>query len=952
MPGTLLVLIAAVFAADVPEGSNGDVAAISPSQIEADWLRQDEVRGGKTAADGKAVTPEQDARGGVDGVINGEWGFHTEHEAEPWWQVDLGRSQPLDRIVLFNRCHVNMDVRAARIIVRLSDDGETFRQAYRHDGTNFRGHPDKKPLVVRLDGAKARFVRLQLPGTSYFHLDEVQVFPTDAADNIALNKPATQSSTSTWSVNHLPGAVGPRFYAMEQVLRRGRALGADLAQKGVDVSAHVDTLDRAARQWEQLPDDAPEQERQDVYFRARRSVRKMALSNPLLADFDDILLAKRAPGMFPHVSDQYYGWWSRPGGGVYVLKDYKSDDARLVCLTGRFEPGSFLRPELSHDGRRVLFAYSKYYPHVARLPDKVNKDNLPDDSWYKIYEMNVDGTGLRQLTFGKYDDFDARYLPDGRIVFLSTRKGVALQAGKQSAAATCGANLPDSYVRCGGGNQRPVPVFTLHRMNGDGTDLHAISAFENFEWTPSVAADGTILYARWDYIDRFNGHFMSLWSTNPDGTNPQLVYGNYTKKPQCTFEARPIPGSRKLVFTATAHHSITGGSICLLDRRMGTELDRPITRITPEVPFPETEANVGMYYANPMPLSERYFLVAWSDRRLPSHTLMWDDDPKNPRNAMGIYLLDAAGNQTLLHRDPEISSMYPIPIRSRPKPPAMPELVEWDGPAEGRLLVQDVYRGLEGLPRGSIKRLRVIGVLPKVQPHMNNPRLGISREDTGKFILGTAPVESDGSAHFRVPSGIPYFFQAIDDRGFAVQTMRSLTYVQPNQTLACIGCHESRDAAPPAGAMPLAMHRDPSRLTPDPPGTWPLRFDELVQPVLDAHCVECHAPGSKEANAAELDLTAGKAYDGLLGFGGGDLQKLVFERDRSTPGDSPAARSRLMATLTEGDGHFGVRLTTQQIARLAVWMDTYAHLQGAFSPEQEQQLRQLRKDVAPLLTRP
>jgi hypothetical protein len=314
----------------------------------------------------------------------------------------------------------------------------------------------------------------------------------------------------------------------------------------------------------------------------------MALANPLL-DFDTILFVKRAPGMFPHVCDQYYGWWSRPGGGIYLLRGFKDNASRLQCLTRDWPAGNFLRPDLSCDGKKVLFAWCKYYPHVAGIKNKVDKEKLPEDSFYHLFEMNVDGSGVRQLTQGYYDDFDARYLPSGEIVFLSTRKGTSLQAGKASAAASGRSTCPDSYVRCGGDNHRPVAIFTLHVMDANGKNLCAISAFENFEWTPSVADDGRILYARWDYIDRFNGHFMSLWSTNPDGTNPQLVYGNYTTKPQCIFEARPIPNSRKLVFTATAHHSITGGSLALLDRRLGTEYERPLTRLTPEVCFPEAE---------------------------------------------------------------------------------------------------------------------------------------------------------------------------------------------------------------------------------------------------------------------------------------------------------------------------------------------------------------------------
>jgi hypothetical protein len=556
---------------------------------------------------------------------------------------------------------------------------------------------------------------------------------------------------------------------------------------------------------------------------------------------------------------------------------------------------------------------------------------------------------VRKLTHGKYDDFDTRFLPSGDIVFLSTRKGQAIQVSQCSAAATAEvADLPDSYVRCGGGNSRPVPVFTLHCMDGDGSNLRPISAFENFEWTPSVATDGRILYARWDYIDRFNGPFMSLWSTNPDGTNPQLVYGNFTTRPQCVFEARSVPNSHKLVFTAAAHHSNMGGSLVLLDRTRGTEFEPPLTRLTPEVCFPETEGWPRHYYANPYPLSEEFFLVAWSDKGLPPHTFVTDD--RNPVNPTGIYLYDAFGNLELLHRDPAIASMFPLPLRPRPKPSLLPDTVAWDGPQEGRFLLQDVYLGLTDVERGSIARLRIVAVPPKVQPHMNSPNLGVSAEDPGKFVLGTVPVEKDGSAYFRVPSGVPVFFQALDRDGLAVQTMRTLTYVQPNQTLSCIGCHEDRDATPPGRNIPLAAVREASKLTPGPSGSWPLRFDQLVQPVLEKHCVRCHGPNSDDEKAAKFDLTGAHAYQNMLSYGGEDLKKLAFEKPQSLVGDCPARKSKLLALLTEGAGHEGVRLDDDSFERLVTWMDTYAHRQGSFSPEQEEQLEQLRSDWSDLLT--
>jgi cytochrome c553 len=279
----------------------------------------------------------------------------------------------------------------------------------------------------------------------------------------------------------------------------------------------------------------------------------------------------------------------------------------------------------------------------------------------------------------------------------------------------------------------------------------------------------------------------------------------------------------------------------------------------------------------------------------------------------------------------------------------LPYLTDWDGTQHGRFIVQDVYQGMGDLPRGTIRRIRVIAVPPKVQPQMNSPMLGVSAEDPGKFVLGTAPVEADGSAHFWVPSGVPVLFQALDGDGLAVRTMRSLTYVQPHQTLACIGCHESRDSTPLASAAPLAALRQPSRLKLGPEGSWPLRFDTLVQPVLDAKCVSCHRPDAEDAAAARFDLTGRVAYQNLLAYGGDDLKKLAFERSQSDVGDCPARQSKLLALLREGNGHEGVKLTADEWDRLITWMDTYAQRQGSFSEQQEDDLRRLRDEWADLL---
>ncbi|MFH1267284.1 MAG: discoidin domain-containing protein, partial [Planctomycetota bacterium] len=621
IPAVWLTVCLCHVARAVTPSSPADPAEAQPAllaaQIEADWLGENAVRG-VPAAWGGNVTPEEDAAGGCDGVINGRWGFHTALEENPWWQVDLRRVMLLDQVHVYNRCDETA-ARAVELIVLVSEDGEHFEPVYQHDGTPFYGHTDGKPLIVVLGGRKARFVRIQLPGLTCLHLDEVEVyeqtFYTDWNTG-TMTDVTTQSSVCEHSTRSLPAHYsGPPMlpttrpaegYATATALERGLLLAADLRERGVDVTAEVETLKEVALRLKQ-PEEASEEVRKGLYLRVRRAVRRMSLANPIL-DFDDLLLVKRRHSSYSHMSDQYYGWFSRDGGGLYILEDFRSENAKLRPLTDALPPGDILRPDLSHDGRKVLFAYAKFHPGLCDEPNKLDKANVPEEAFYHLYEINLDGTGLRQLTRGKYDDFDGRYLPGGEIIFLSTRRGQHIQCGKASATATLEGTLPDGYVRCGGGPERPVAVYTLHRMEADGGNLRQISAFEEFEWTPSIDHDGRILYARWDYVDRSAQPYMSLWSTLPDGTQPQSVFGNYSQKPLSTFEPRSIPGSRKIVFTASSHHAVTGGSLVLLDPAKGDDGRNPITRLTPEVPFPEIEGWPSTFYANPYPLSEDYYL--------------------------------------------------------------------------------------------------------------------------------------------------------------------------------------------------------------------------------------------------------------------------------------------------------------------------------------------------------
>jgi hypothetical protein len=912
-----------------------DAPVVTQDDIESDWLRQAHLRYGNHHG---SVTASQDAAGGCDGTINGKWGFHTAFEDSPWWQVDLGQSMPLSQLILYNRCDGGFAQRARHFQVLYSNDGQSFDIVYQHDGSVFHGHVDGKPLAVNLPDVATRYVRLQLPGQNYFHLDEILLF-NSKQQNVAAGKPALQSSISQWSQCHENTAESIDWPSvLGQTIHRGRQLAEALARLGVDVTQAKSEFADLANSVQHPSSDCTAARWQSHYFAARRTIRQLALANPLL-DFDDIVFVKRAPSMFPHLSDQYYGWWARPGGGVFVLKNFKGEHAELKHLTDSWPSGNFMSPDLDYDAARVLVAFSQHFSHVPDIKNKRVKENVPEEAFYHLFEIDLATGKRRQVTRGKYDDVDGRYLPSGDLLFLSTRKGRFLQTNAANTQQTLCEDLPDSYVRCGGDDYRPVPVFTLHEANRQGSKIWPVSAFETFEYSPSIANDGRLLYCRWDYIDRFNGHFFSLWSANQDGSNSQLVYGNFTKQPQATMEPRSVPNSHKILFTAAAHHSITGGSLVLLDTTRGNEGFEPITRVTPEVPFPETESNVGMFYANPWPLSEDFYLVSWSDAPLPPHGRY--EDERNPVNSQGIYLCDRFGNLELLYRDKQISSMSPIPIRTRPRPPIYSQGLANSRDDIGTFVIQNVYEGLIGVPFGQVCRIRIVGVVPKVQPNMNTPNLGVSREETGKFVLGSVPVEADGSAHFQLPAGLPVFFQALDARGRALQTMRSLTYLQPGQTLACVGCHERRNSTPVSGP-PLALRRAPSKIRPGAIGSWPLRFDTLVQPVLNKHCISCHQPDGEDTRAASLDLRSPDAWQNLLAYADNDLQQLAFERDASLPGHGPAIQSKLLQFLEQDTLHRSLDTLESDWHRVVTWMDTYAQTQGSFSVEQEAELQTFR----------
>ncbi|MGD0093202.1 MAG: hypothetical protein ABSE73_25085, partial [Planctomycetota bacterium] len=668
-----------------------------------------------------------------------------------------------------------------------------------------------------------------------------------------------------------------------------------------------------------------------LYLEVRRLKRRIVLANPLLS-FDRLLFCKQAPTSYSHLVMQYFGWRARPGGGLFVLENPGRSLACRDILGGKLADGSVLEPRLSYDAQRIVFSYVQC---SGKVLDPSRLANDVDEDFYHIWEVNVDGTGLRQLTSGPYDDVMPTYLPDGGIAFCSTRR--------------------KGYARCFGGQFSPRwHVYTLHRMDAGGRNLRTLSFHDTNEWFPTVAHTGEILYSRWDYIDRDAVTHQNLWATRPDGTNPVAVWGNASARPHCSFQAQPIPGSGKIVFTASAHHSITGGSIAILDPSVSANSQEAIQRLTPAVRFPEAEEhNIPEYYAAPWPLSEKYYLAAYSPA-----PLVWEPQP-NPANALGLYVLDVFGNRELIYRDLEIGSTNACPLVPRPTPPVLPSLLPPDAPPAAEMVLADVYKGLGNVPRGSIKALRIVQIFPKLTPIANSPPIGLAGEENARAILGTVPVEPDGSAYFSVPAGKPLLFQALDQAGFAYQTMRTATYAQAGERVACAGCHESRRSAPETKDL-LAVRRAPSPIEPGELGGAPFSFVRVVQPLLDQYCVKCHG-GERLDKGLDLRGTAHKGYTqsywalcGARDFsGGGTNPKNAAEAlvprfgmrnqiEVTPPGGMYGARgSRLLKLLAPE--HEGVRLNSGELQRLAAWIDLNAIFYGLNRPED--QARQLRGEA-------
>jgi hypothetical protein len=683
----------------------------------------------------------------------------------------------------------------------------------------------------------------------------------------------------------------------------------------------------------------------DSYLGLRRMKRELLFADPEI-DFTRLLCIDNP---YVHGSEAIHEIRHRnedtatPGGRLLIL-DGLRPDARVRKLAPQGAPAAFWRPDLSFDGTKLLFCMK-----------------ASDQPAYHLYEVGLDGTGWRQITEGDYNDLDPIYAPDGGIIFSTTR---------------C-----NHYLRCGGSKFR---MFILARCDRDGRNIYFISANNEADYVPSFLPDGRVIYTRWEYVDKDVLRVQSLWTVNPDGTGANTFWGNQSKWPDMLLNARAIPGSSKVVFNAVGHHDAYAGPLGVIAPGEGTNYPDGLYNLTPHVPWAEVGAGPAdkpynaefqapscfSAFQTPFPVSKDLLLVsARVGRPVATHrdpNLSW----------FQLYLMDYDGNMELLYKG-AFNVLHAQPIRARALPHVIPSSVRWPGkmitadqsPTHGVLLSADVYEG-SGIPRGLVKALRVLeidsqsycdgvrstnteanlyrakGAFPNYNLSGETPT-SFLYDDATKRILGTVPVEADGSVHFKVPPVRPVYFQLLDEKGRCLQTMRSFTHVMPGETRGCVGCHETSSATPYAKSF-LAVNRPPSEIAPPPWGDETVSFPRFVQPVLDHHCVECH--GGKEPKAG-LDLTHRTEPGTQLSW---PYVKLVFGHNPKTSADLPRAsiagpifpyhvypnpalkfptedtvvpaltamsyRSRLIEIATSGE-HHDVRVSPAEEARLVAWVD-------------------------------
>ena len=639
------------------------------------------------------------------------------------------------------------------------------------------------------------------------------------------------------------------------------------------------------------------------------------LANPLL-DFDRLLVLKR---QFPKAGDARHAM----GGtlGVGTLNAHTSDDTArqgpwidsLAVLTNirsqaqattLYQPGNnetLIDPVLHFDARRLLFA----------------KLGSTEKNW-RLWEIGTDGQGLHQVSPDEGADvahFDPCYLPDGRIIHAST----AVYQG-----------LP-----CEFGGQAMTCLYLLDVKTGLSRQL----TFEqDSDWCPAMLPNGRVLYQRWEYTDQSHANSRMLFHMNPDGTDQREFRGSGSWFPGSFFYAKAIPGEpNQVIGVAGGHHGTPrSGRLLILDPSQGRRDGEGIVQEIPGrgkkvEPIVRDRLVDGVWpqFLMPWPLSAKYHLVAAKLR---------------PDALWGIYLADVFDNLTLISEEEGAALLWPIAMLKTASPPAIPDRIN---PAsdEATVFVANIYQGpgLKGVPLGTVKKLRVI------EYYFSRRGFGGLYGTLGqdgpwdvKRILGTVPVEKDGSVYFKIPANSPLALQPMDEKGQALQLMRSWFVGMPGEAVSCAGCHESQNEA--SGNKPaLALRHPPVAVDPWHGPARGFGFVREVQPVLDRYCVSCHGgdkpePPNLQGGAPLTDWSSQLAgrWDGGGKFTESyyQLQRYVrrpgIEGDRAmfTPLEFHFSTTELGQILARG--HHGVVLDKDACERLAAWVDLNAPFYGTW----------------------
>ena len=841
-----------------------------------------------------SVSTSADAMGAVDGIKDGKYGFHTGREPHPWWQVDLGDDglQGIQRVVVYNRLDYPPGIaNATRLAILTSNDGHTWTERYRHDGSPIGGAIQDDPLVVRFSPQQvaARWVRIRLISDEplWHHLDQVEVYGSaDPQKNLAAGRPADQSSISPWSVNRVVAldlppeqrraavewltamdardGLNPRpvpGYLHGPLLKQYGALCADrgrvqaqrLAQRGVSVGDGVARIDAAAGRLQALPDDAPTAQLLDAYGALRWAVRAIVWRHPAW-DVEELVFYTRRDGLiFPDVSSIGLPWVGSPGGDLQVLTvDRTGQTLGSVrpLLKDRLAPGHVRGFDLHFDARRLVFAWTHSDKDFSQHPVRPGHETFQQMGSGWIYELCLDSDTIRQITSGRWvHDAEPAYLADERIVFMSNRSRSSMQ--------------------CNQGQHEIHP--SLYACDPDGSHLERLDNNLTGDYNPRLLDDGRIGYMRWEYNERSFNNPHAFWVMRPDGTYPEPVYGQHLSRPIMHTNARNIPNSRQFMLVVSQHYNFQRGILGVLDPSLGIREPSAVRPLLPWTTWqgmsgmPTTNAEQG-WFADPWPLAEDLAICTY------------DYSPDQYQvNGFGLYLVDGSGNQELIFRDPDFSSHHPVPFRPRTRPPVLPRSSD-PPPAqspptspigyqnqigEGVLLLSDVQAGLEAAsfetPEDAPRYLRVSESL--VLPYFSDVGQTVYRHDgsdienwTPKRIIGDVLLQADGSAHFTVPADRSLYFQLLDSHGREIRRMRSWVSLKAGEVRACTGCHQEQMTTPSVHTgVSLAASQAAVALSPRVSwGDKPVSFHRDIRPILDQACASCHT-GLKPAG--QVDVT-------------------------------------------------------------------------------------------------